>query len=127
VLADVGEEELEAVGGAGDGDSRRRRLVLLLLLLLVVDLIRRLRYDGHSDFGLTDLEPRALELARQLLDILLVELLLDGEGRDRDGIDEAALLSSLDDRADLIRLEQFLQLILSQSPPRPFNDRRISP
>ncbi len=124
MAADIGEEELEAVGRAGDGDGRRRSLVLLLLFVLVVDLVLRLGDDGSGRDRLADLEPRALELPRQLLDFLLIELLLDGERRDRGGIDVAALLRALDDGPDLIRLEQFLQLVLSQGPPHPFNERR---
>ena len=127
MAADIGEEELEAVGGAGDGDRRRRSLVLLLFVVLVVGVARcgnRGRGCGLSGIGLADLEPGALELSGQLLDFLLVEILLGGERFDRGRIDVAALLGSLDDRADLIRLEQFLQLILSQSPLRPFNERR---
>jgi hypothetical protein len=73
---------------------------------------------------LPDLEPQALELARQLLDVLLVEVLLDGERRNRGRLDEATLLGTLDDRTDLIGLEQFLQLVLSQGPLRPFTERR---
>jgi hypothetical protein len=70
VLADVGEEELEAVGGARDGDGRHRSLVFLLLFLF--GLVGRLGGDRGGGFGLADLEPGALELARQLLEILLV-------------------------------------------------------
>ena len=118
MTADIGEEELETVGGAGDGDGRRGRLVLLLGLF--VGVIRRLGGDGRSRSGLADLEPGALELARQLFDFLLVEVLLGGERLDGSGIDVAPLFGALDDRADLIRLEQFLQLILSQGRSRPF-------
>ncbi|HUZ16164.1 MAG TPA: hypothetical protein VMU72_08275 [Gaiellaceae bacterium] len=130
MAADVGEEELEAVGRAGDGDGRHRSLVLLLLLILLVSLVRlfgddgRSRAPGLSGIRLADLEPKAFELAGQLLDFLLVEVLLDGERLDRGGFDVAALLGALDDGPDLIRLEQFLQLVLSQGPLRPFNERR---
>ena len=120
MFADVGEEELETVGGAGDGDGRLRDLVLLLFL----DFLVGLGGDGCSRGGLADLEPGALELTRQLLDFLLVEILLRGECLDRGRVDVTALLRTFDDRADLIRLEQFLQLVLSQSSPRPFTRRR---
>jgi hypothetical protein len=128
VAADVGEEELEAVGRAGDGDGRNRRLLFLLLFVLVLGLLLRLGGDGAgcrlSRIGLADLETRPLELAGQLFDLLLVEILLGGERLDRSGVDVAAFLGAFDDRTDLIRLEQFLQLVLSQGPLRPFNERR---
>jgi hypothetical protein len=110
VLADVGEEELETVGRARDCDGRRRSLVLLLLLLLVLllGLVGDRDGDRRSGSCLADLKSGALELARQLLDFLLVEVLLGGERRDGDRIDVAALLSTLDDGTDLIRLEKFL-------------------
>jgi hypothetical protein len=69
---------------------------------------------------LADLQAGPLELARQLLDLVLVQLELGREGSDRGGIDVAALLGALDDGADLIRLEQFLELILRQGSLSPF-------
>ena len=108
MLADVGEEELETVGRARDCDGRRRSLVLLLLLVLLLGLVGDRDGDRRSGSGLADLKPGALELARQLLDFLFVEVLLGGERRDGDRIDVAALLSTLDDGTDLIRLEKFL-------------------
>ena len=71
MATDVGEEKLEAVGGAGDGDGGRGRLLFLLLLFLGVDLDRRGGRDGSGSGGLPDLETGALELARQLRGLLL--------------------------------------------------------
>jgi hypothetical protein len=107
VLADVGEEELEAVGRTGDRDGRHRGLVVLLLLVLL-GVVARFFGGGGAGNGRTDLEAGALELARQLLGFLLVEVLLGGKRLDRGRIDVAALLRPFDDRADLIRLEKFL-------------------
>ena len=70
--------------------------------------------------GLADLEPDALELARQLLDFLVVELVLERERLELGRLDEAALLGALDDGADLIRLEQFVQLVLRQGSSQSF-------
>src|SRR5436853_1038381 len=121
VAADVGEEELQAVGGAGNRDRRGldlgRRIGRLLRFVL-----RRLgRRCGRRWRGrLADLEPGPLELARQLLDLLVVELQLGGKSLELGGIDEAALLRTLDDGADLFRLEQLVQLVLRQGSLSPF-------
>ena len=109
MAADVGEEELQAIGGAGNRDRRclglgRRIGRLLRFVLRRLGLRCGRRWRGR----LADLEPGPLELARQLLDFLLVEVLLGGERLDRGGVDVAALLGALDDGAELIRLEQFL-------------------
>jgi hypothetical protein len=122
VPADVGEEELQAVGGAGDRDGGSGRLLLgrlgrLLALLLRGLGVRRRRRGGSRR---ADLEPGALELACELLDLLVVELELGREGLDLGRIDEAALLGALDDGADLVRLEQFVKLVLRQGSLRPF-------
>jgi hypothetical protein len=69
---------------------------------------------------LADLEPGPLELARQLLDFLVVELQLGRKGLELGGIDETTLLRPLDDGADLVRLEQLVQLVLRQGSLSPF-------
>jgi len=120
VPADVGEEELQAVGGAGDRDGGSRGLGLLLLLgRLLALLLRRPGVGGRSG-RLADLEPGALELARELFALVVVELELVREGLELAGIDEAALLGGLDDDADLVGLEQFVELVLRQGSLRPF-------
>jgi hypothetical protein len=103
VPADVREEELKAVCGAGDRDGGDR-LGRGLLLLLLLRRLHRLSL-GRRRGGLADLEPGALELAGELLDLLVVELELGGERLELRRVDEALLLSPLDDGADLFRLE----------------------
>ena len=112
--ADVGEEELQAVGraahrcsGLGGGELR---LLLLLLLFL----------GGGGGRGRRDLEPDALELGRQLLDLLLVQVELDRERLELRRLEIAPLLRGLDHRARLVGFEQFVQLILRQSLLSPF-------
>ena len=103
VTSDVGEEELQAVGGAADGSrvvGRGRRG-------------RRLCLVG----GLAHLEPDRLELTRQLLDLLLPEVVLERECLELCRLDEPALLGALDQQARLIALKQLVQLILGQVTP----------
>src|SRR5919197_2021895 len=101
VAADVGEEELERVGGAAElGGLDGNRLGLLLL--------------GLGDHRLPDLEPDALELAGDLLDLDLAEVVLEREGLEVRGLDEAALLGALDERARLVGVEQLVQLVRRQ-------------
>jgi hypothetical protein len=108
VAADVGEEELQAVGRAGElRGGRRLRLWLRLggrLLLL------RLALRGR----LADLETDPLELARQFLDLLLVEVELERERLELRRLDVAALLGALDEGARLVGLQQFVKLVLRQ-------------
>ena len=66
---DVGEEELQAVGGAREDMLLGRLRGLLLLGFL-------LRLGGR----LPHLEADALELAGQFLDFGVVEVVLEGEG-----------------------------------------------
>ena len=74
--------------------------------------------------GLTDLETDRLELARQLLHVLLAEVVLDGERLELDGLDVTALLALLDERTSLLAFQKFLKLMLCQSGSlRPFNCR----
>jgi hypothetical protein len=120
VPADVGEEELQAVGGAGDRHGGSRGLGLLLLLGRLLALLLRRLGAGRRNGRLADLEPGALELARELFALVVVELELVCEGLELAGIDEAALLGGLDDDADLVGLEQFVELVLRQGSLRPF-------
>jgi len=71
VAADVGQEELEAVCGAREDVSLSGLGGKLLLGLDLLRLGLRVR--------LTDLEPDALELAGQLFDLGLVEIVLERE------------------------------------------------
>ncbi|HKB94249.1 MAG TPA: hypothetical protein VKC62_08480 [Gaiellaceae bacterium] len=108
--ADVGEEELQAVGRAGELGGRldARRLLL-----------RRL-FGGVGSGGLgrarrgADLEPDPLELGRQLLDLLVGQVELEGERLQLRGLQVAALLRRLDEGASLVGLEQLVQLVLAQ-------------
>jgi hypothetical protein len=109
VPADVGEEELQAVGGA---DERLRGLLLRSLgggsLARLLGLVVRLRG------GLADLEADRLELACQLLDLVLGQVVLEREGLQLGGQDEAALLRYLELHARGLGLQQFLKLRLGQ-------------
>src|SRR5262249_8153990 len=67
--------------------------------------------------GLPDLEPDALELAGQLLDVLLVELVLEGERLELDGLEVAPLLSPFDELTSLVGIKQFVKLVLGQKRP----------
>ena len=91
MAADVGQEELKAVGGA-DGRARRGRL-------------RAARASRPPRPRLANLEADRLELARQLLDVGLVELVLEGECLELGRLDVAALLGSLDEGARPLGLE----------------------
>src|SRR5919204_78607 len=106
----VGEEGLERVGGAGELGGLDGRLLDLLL--------------GLGRGRLSDLEPDALELAGDLLDLDLGEVVLDREGLEVRGLDEAALLGALDERARLIGVEQLVQLVRRQLVPNPLYVRR---
>ena len=102
VLADVGEEELQAV-------ARARRCVGL------VDdgLGLRLRVLLLGD-RLAHLEPDALELLDEIGDLGLAEVVLDRERLELGRFDPAALLARLQEGAGALGLKQFVQLALSQ-------------
>ncbi len=109
MAADVGEEELEAVSGSGrdSGDGGRLDLHLLLLLgLLRVLLLARAR--------LSDLEAERLQLAGELLRFIVGQVVLEHERLELHGLDEPALLGPFHERLDLLRLNQFDQLVLRQ-------------
>ena len=106
MAAYVGEKELEAVGGTGDRDGRGGLGLNLgsgldRLLLFVLWSLGSWCWERGLD-RLADLEAGALELARQLLDLFVIELQLGREGFELGGFDEATLLRTLDDRADLV-------------------------
>ena len=73
MLADVGEEELQAVAGAADMRRCLRGSGLGFLLRLL--LLLRLRDRGRR----RDLQPDALELRGQILGVLVVEVQLEGQ------------------------------------------------
>ena len=103
VAADVGEEQLEAVGRAGDGAG----LVLLLGGLLLVGV----------GFGLGDLDVVGLELALEQLGILLADVVLEHERLELGGLELASvLLGALDERLHVLRFEEFDELVLRQRP-----------
>ena len=109
--ADVGEEQLQAVCGAGNClRSLEARSLLLGRLLLGRSGSRRAGVRS----GRADLEADALELVRQLLDLLVVQVELDGERLELGRLQIAALLCALDERARLVSLEQLLQRVLGQ-------------
>ena len=58
--------------------------------------------------------PDRLELARQLLDLVVVEIVLQREGLEIGRLDEPPLLGVLDEGARAFALEQFVKLILRQ-------------
>jgi hypothetical protein len=90
VAPDVGEEELEAVRGARD-DLRLR-----LGRGLFGRLLGLLRLVGVDD---PDLEPDPLELARQVLEVVLVQLVLERERLELGRVEVAPLLRALDEVA----------------------------
>src|SRR5581483_3649199 len=102
VLADVGEEELQAVARAGRSVGLvDHRFGLRLRVLLLDD-------------GLAHLEPDTLELADHVLDLGVTEVVLDRERLELGRLDPAALLARLDQRAGALGLKQFVQLALGQ-------------
>src|SRR4029079_1715660 len=114
VLADVREEQLQAVAGAADRSRSlgRRELGFLLRLPLLLRLGDRRRAR--------DLQADALELRGEILDVLVVEVQLDTEGFQLGRIEVAALLRALDHRPRLVSLEQLVELVLRQGLLSPF-------
>src|SRR5262245_29886993 len=104
VLADIREEELQAVGRPGD--------------------LGRLEIEGgRGRLGLlagarhADLEPDRLELAGQGLDLFVGEIVLEREHLELGREHVPALLGALEEDASLLALKQFLQRILAQLGP----------
>jgi hypothetical protein len=116
VPADVGEEQLEAVGCAGQLGRRLEgcRLGCGLLGLRLGGGGSTLGRDGRAD-----LEADPLELARELLDLFLVEIELERERLELGRLDVATLLRTLDEGASLVGFEQFVKLVLRQGLPIP--------
>ena len=77
-------------------------------------LLRRLLLRGGG-LRRPDLEPDRLELARERLGLLVGQLVLERECLELGRLDVAALLGALDQRLDLLGLEQFDQLVLGQA------------
>src|SRR5205823_631161 len=103
VAADVGQEELEAVCGAREHVLLGRLGGLLLLRLLLC-----------LECRLTHLEPDALELAGQFLDLVLVQVVLEGEGLELCRLEVPTLLGTLDECLGLVGIKQFVKLVLCQ-------------
>ena len=74
-----------------------------------------------------DVEPRRLELARERLGLLVGELVLERERLELGRLDVAALLGALDERLDLLGLEQLAELVLGHVRLGPFMRRRYKP
>ena len=109
VAADVGQEELKAVGGARNGAG----LVLLLggLLLLGVDI------------GLRDLDVVRLELALEQFGVLVADVVLEHERLELGCLELApVLLGALDQRLHVLRFEKFDELVLRQVLFQSFRD-----
>ena len=111
MAADICQEELQRVRGA------RKRLGgpdgcfgLFLLPLCVRELLLRVGVC----LRLSHLETDGLELTRDLLGFLVVQLVLEHECLELDWFHPAALLRALDQTLDLIGFEQFCQLVLRQ-------------
>src|SRR5207244_8264541 len=86
---------------------------------------RRRGRAGLSLLGLLDprrahLEADRLELTRQLLELLVGEIVLDPEGFELGRLDVPALLRTLEQHARLLAFQQLLQFILSQEWLSPF-------
>ena len=110
VPAHVGEEELERVGGSRERLARPDGCLCGLLRLLLLRLLRQ-----------TDLEAHRLQLPRHLLDLLGGELLLGDERLELGRIDPTTLLGALDDALELIRFEEFDELVLGQPISQSFH------
>ena len=107
VAADVGQEELQAVGRAdervgsvgGDGLLRLRGSV------------------GLAASGSRISRPVASSSRRSCLDLVLGELVLERERLELGRLDEAALLRAVEQQAGVLGLEQLVQLALGQFRP----------
>ncbi len=70
MATDVGEEELQAVGGAGGGRDGCRLGRIVLVRVLLLGGCRRLRTGGRR----ADVQADSLELAGELFDVLVVQI-----------------------------------------------------
>jgi hypothetical protein len=120
VAADVGEEELQAVGGAWQ-DVRR---VGSRALDRGRGFLGRRRLHGR-DYGLSDLQPDRLELARQLLDVVLGQFVLERKRLELRGLHEPALLCGHDHRPAGFAFKQLVQLMLGQVLFNVLSNRRV--
>src|SRR4051794_36613206 len=102
VPAHVREEELQAVRCAADRGDLQADLRLGRLLLVSCG-------DGRSH-----VDPDGLELTRDLLGLVVVEIVLERERLEVRQLDESALLGTLDEGARALGLEQFVKLVLRQ-------------
>ena len=105
MAADVGQEELQAVAGAGLHLRLRGGLELRDGLVVL---------GGRG--ALADLEADPLQLAPELLDVEVAQLVFEGERLELGGLDEAALLRTLEQRPGPVGLKQFGHLVLRQKP-----------
>ncbi len=104
--SDVGEEELEAVGGTdhggglGCGRCGGRRASNGRLGLLAS--------------ACADLDSDRLELALKLLGLVVGKVVLESEGLELGRLEEATLLGALDEDARRLRLKKLSHLVLRQ-------------
>src|SRR5207253_4683265 len=104
VAPDVGQEELQTVGGANENLGLRLRGLFFGLLGLGLGLLDRL----------ANLEADRLELTLKLLGIFLAEVVLQRERFDLRRLDVAALFGALHERAGMLGFEQLVHLVLRQ-------------
>ena len=104
MAADVGEEELQTVGGADENLGLRLNGLLFRLLCLGLGLLDRL----------ANLEADGLELTLKLLGVFLAEVVLERERLDFRRLDETALFSALHECAGMLGFEQLVHLTLGQ-------------
>ena len=101
MASDIGEEQLKAVGSARDRVSLVLRLRGLFFLRIRV--------------GMRDLDAVRLELALKELGLFLAEIVFERERFELRGFEMASVLfSALDQRLQVLRLEQFDELVLRQ-------------
>ena len=115
--ADVGEEELQAVRRARHlGRRLERRASTAAFSASASAAAAAPCADGRAD-----LEADPLELAGELLDLLLVQVELERERLQLRRLEVAAFLRALDERASLVGFEQFVELVLRQGYSIPSN------
>ena len=122
VAPDVGEEQLQRIGSARKRLGRPDGGFGLFLLSLGVC---QLLLGVGVGLRLAHLETDGLELPRDLLGFLVVQLVLEHERLEFGRLHPAALLGALDQSLDLIRFEQFCQLVLRQEVFQSFRVPRV--